>query len=273
MCKNEASTANDENKLDFNQNDKMKTKLKVFPRQDGTSYPQIYRKFKAKSRNIDEMVTDEEFYIQDLTENYYDDAVEFLIEYHARSSIFHRAAGTLATDDGIERIRQMYRRVLEDNISLICLKADTNEIIGVNAILIRSKYDEPCAPAPTTDDDGKFQNLYDAKKFIEEAFNIMDDYDVDRYMFTAGLCVHKKHRCKGIATEILKARAPLMKAIGVNVTASIFSTIGAQNAASSAGFTHHFSIQYEDLEKLFSGMNFTHAYGNSCKLSAFKLSD
>lgn len=247
----------------------MKTKLKVFPRQDGISYPQIYRKFKAKSKNIDEIGSEEEFYIQDLTENYFDDAVDFMVEYHARSSIFHRAAGTLLSDDGVERIRQMYRSVFEDNISLICLKANTNEIIGVNAILIRSKYDEPNGPC----DDPKFKTLYDAKEFIENAFNIMDYYDVDRYMFTAGLCVHKKHRCKGIATEILKARDPLMKTIGVNVTASIFSTIGAQNAASSAGFTHHFSIQYEDLEKLFSGMNFSHAYGNSCKLSAFKISD
>ncbi|CAG9805185.1 unnamed protein product [Chironomus riparius] len=247
----------------------MKTKLKVFPRQDGISYPQIYRKFKAKSRNIDEIVNEEEFYIQDLTENYFDDAVDFMIEYHARSSIFHRAAGTLLSDDGVERIRQMYRKVFEENISLICLKADTNEIIGVNAITIRSKDDEPSVPS----DDPKFQILYDAKEFIEHAFNIMDYYDVDRFMFTAGLCVHKKHRCKGIATEILKARAPLMKTIDVNVTASIFSTIGAQNAATSAGFTHHYSILYEDLEKLFNGMNFSHAYGNSCKLSAFKISD
>lgn len=246
----------------------MKTNFNVYPRQNGIAYPQIYSKFKVKSKNIDEIEKDEEeFYIQDLTEDLFDDAVDFIVEYHARGSIFHRAANTFTSEHGIQRIREMYRKVFEEKISLICLKANTNEIIGINACTIRSKYDEPHEAI----DDPKFQLLVDSKNYIENRFDIYDHYDVDRFMFTAGLCVHKKHRCKGVATQILKARGPLMKAIGINVTASIFSTVGAQNAASSAGFTHHYSIIYDDFEKIFPEMDFSHAYGGSVKLSAFKL--
>lgn len=246
----------------------MKTNFNVYPRQNGIAYPQIYNKFSVKSKNIDEIEKEEEeFYIQDLTEDLFDDAVDFIVEYHARGSIFHRAADTFASEHGIERIREMYRKVFEENISLICIKAHTNEIIAINAMLIRSKYDEPSEAIG----DPKFKLITDAKNYIENSFNIMEYYDVDRYMFTAGLCVHKKHRCKGVATAILKARGPLMRAIGINVTASIFSTVGAQNAALSAGFTHHYSITYDDFEKIFPEMNFSHAYGGCVKLSAFKI--
>jgi hypothetical protein len=244
----------------------MKTNFNVYPRQNGIAYPQIYSKFRVKSKSID-VEEEEEFYIQDLTEELFDDAVDFIVEYHARGSIFHRAVNTFTSEHGVQRIREMYRKVFEEKISLICLKAHTNEIIGINACLIRSKFDEPHEPI----DDAKFQLLMDSKHYIETRYNIMEQYDVDRYMFTAGLCVHKKHRCKGVATQILKARGPLMKAIGVEVTASIFSTVGAQNAASSAGFTHHYSILYEDFEKIFPEIDFSHAYGGSVKLSAFKL--
>lgn len=245
----------------------MRTKFEVFPRHEGIEYPQIYSKFKVKSKNIDEVEKEEELYIQDLTENYFDDAVDFIVEYHARGSIFHRAANTLSNEEGIQKARGMYRKVFEERVSLICVKADTNEIIGINAMLIKSKLDAPNVP----DDDERFCLLTDAKNYIENSFNVMEHYDVDRYMLTAGLCVHRKYRCKGIGTQILKARIPLMQAIDINVTVSIFSTIGAQNAALAAGFDNNFSITYEELGEKFPKMNFSHAYGTTCKLSSLKV--
>lgn len=99
----------------------------------------------------------------------------------------------------------------------------------------------------------------------------MGRYNVDRFMFAVGLCVDKKFRGRGIATEILKARAPLMREIGLDVTSSIFSTLGAQKAAEAAGYEKNFAIKYEELQEKFSGMNFSHVYKTYCKVLSLKI--
>lgn len=92
-------------------------------------------------------------------------------------------------------------------------------------------------------------------------------------MFAAGLCVDEKFRGRGIATEILKARIPLMKSIGIEVTTSVFSTLGAQKAALAAGYDENYKISYEALQARFPEMDFS--YGASvhgfCKILSRKV--
>ena len=99
----------------------------------------------------------------------------------------------------------------------------------------------------------------------------MNFYNVDCVMWAAGLCVDGNLRGRGIATEILKARAPLMKTIGVKVTTSLFSTIGAQKAASAAGYDENCSITHEDLQKVFPKMDFSNVFGSSSKILSLKV--
>lgn len=90
-------------------------------------------------------------------------------------------------------------------------------------------------------------------------------------MYAAGLCVDKKFRGRGIATEILKARGPLMKTIGIEVTSSVFSTVGAQKAAAAAGYEENLSVDYEDYQKLFPEMDFSLAFKTSCKVQSLRV--
>lgn len=99
----------------------------------------------------------------------------------------------------------------------------------------------------------------------------MDHYKVDRILYAVGLCVDPKYRGRGIATEILKARAPLMKSIGIKVTSSIFSTVGAQKAAKAAGYDVNHSINYEDFQKQIPGSDFSQFFGNSSKIMSLKV--
>ncbi|XP_070509804.1 uncharacterized protein [Chironomus tepperi] len=243
----------------------MSTEFVVYPRRDGVPYPQIYSRFKVKSQ--DDSNVEDEFYIQDLTENYFDIAVDFIVENHARGAVFHRAAGTIETEAGIEIIRKYYRAAFEQRVSLICIDAKTNNIAGLNALYLATKFDPP---KPKTDDPN-FQNLNKILKLIEDSFNVYEHYGVDRVMFAAGLCVDKTYRGRGIATEILKARAHILKAIGVEVTSSIFSTVGAQKAAKAAGYDENFSISYEDMDEKLPSLNFSHVYGYTCKVLSLKV--
>lgn len=107
-----------------------------FKRPEGTLYPIIHSTFKVKAEG-----SKEEFYIQDLTENFFDAAVDFIVANHAKGAVFHRAAKTLATEEGVAKVSNMYRNVFKGKISLICLKMGTNEIAGLNALYVKSKDD------------------------------------------------------------------------------------------------------------------------------------
>jgi GNAT superfamily N-acetyltransferase len=244
----------------------MEDRSTVYPRSNGIFYPQIYQKFCVKSTNNNEYLA-EEFLIQDLTEDYFDEAVEFMVENHARDAVFHRAAHMIVNESSIEKTKIAYRKVFEDRVSLICIRADTNEIVALNALFIKSKIHPSLFP----NDDEKFRTLNESKKYIDLKSNIYNHYNVDRYVCGAGLCVHRDYRGRGIATELLRTRAALLRAIGLKVTSTVFSTVGAQKAAYAAGYDENFCIEFEDLEKLFPSMNFSHAQGSCCKVLSLKI--
>ena len=62
-------------------------------------------------------------------------------------------------------------------------------------------------------------------------------------MYAYGLSVGKKYRARGIATKILEARIPLGKAIGVDVSLTLFTTIASQIPAERVGF----ELNYEQM--------------------------
>lgn len=105
-----------------------------FVRRKGLQGPMVYSTFQMKSKNSKAV---EDFLIQDLTENYFDDAVKIIVDNHAKLGVFHKAAKTLSSEYGVRRISEMYRNVFREKISLVCLKFDTMEIVGINALTYR----------------------------------------------------------------------------------------------------------------------------------------
>lgn len=117
------------------------------------------------------------------------------------------------------------------------------------------------------------QLLAASLNFIDAEFDVLDHYKVDRALFAAGLCVDEKFRGRGVATELLKARVPLLKSIAVEVTSSKFSTIGAQKAAKAAGYDEIFSISYDRLQSKFPEMDFSYGAKSHgfCKVLSLKV--
>jgi RimJ/RimL family protein N-acetyltransferase len=61
--------------------------------------------------------------------------------------------------------------------------------------------------------------------------DIMGKFNVERYLSAYGLCINSAYRRRGIATEMLRARVPYLKAFGLKVTATAFTGTGSQKAA------------------------------------------
>ncbi|KAJ6642167.1 hypothetical protein Bhyg_07114 [Pseudolycoriella hygida] len=230
-----------------------------FERPNGMQGPMVYSTFQIKSKHSDEV---EEFLIQDLTENYFDEAVNIIVENHAKCAVFHQAAKTLLSESGIRRVNEMYLNVFKEKISLVCLKMDTMEIVAVNALTYRDS---------EATNDANLNLIRDTVAFLNNEFNVMDHYGVHRVISAAGLCVVEKYRNRGIATKMLQARVPLLKCIGIKVTTTIFSTPGAQKAARAAGYEENYSISYDDLGKNFNKMDFSKFSNGFCKVMSLKV--
>lgn len=75
----------------------------------------------------------------------------------------------------------------------------------------------------------------------------------------------------GIATEILKARAPLMRAIGLEVTSSFFTTIGGQKSAKAAGYEENLAIPFEEMQEKFPTLDFVKFFKTNCEVLSLKV--
>lgn len=100
-------------------------------------YPLVYDSFKVKCGDNDE----EEFMIQDLSEEFFDEAVKVIVENHAKGAVFNKAANTLSSEEGFVRVAEMYRNVFKEKISLVCLRMATMEIVGCNAMTAKTRSD------------------------------------------------------------------------------------------------------------------------------------
>lgn len=109
-----------------------------FQRPERSVYPRVYETFKMKLKGSEK---EEEFAIQDLTTNFFDDAVDILAENHSKGAIFHIAARTLKDDVGRRYVKEKLLNTFKEKVSLICVNTATQEIVGLNCLYVRSKSD------------------------------------------------------------------------------------------------------------------------------------
>lgn len=86
-------------------------------------------------------------------------------------------------------------------------------------------------------------DIFGVMSYAQEQFDPFAYYKVEEYLIAYGLCVDTAYRGRGIATEMLKARAPLLKVLGLKVTTTAFTGIGSQKAAEKAGYEENFVIE------------------------------
>jgi RimJ/RimL family protein N-acetyltransferase len=107
-----------------------------------------------------------------------------------------------------------------------------------------------------------------AVNYILDQCNVYEKYSTDATMFGWGLSVSNKFRGRGIANEILKARIPFCKAIGVKLSTTIFTNRISQKCAESVGFKDDYAIAYDELVKIDSGWDFRKTPTKVCKMKS-----
>ena len=91
--------------------------------------------------------------------------------------------------------------------------------------------------------DEKVNDILDFINYTSKVSDIYTAFNINQYLAAYGLCVDRKYRGMGIATEMLKARVPYLKKMGLTVTGTAFTAIGSQVAAKKAGYDDFFVMR------------------------------
>lgn len=90
--------------------------------------PQVYKTFTTKDN--------EEFIIQDLPEDKFDEAARFMIEYYSREETFFNAMGNKVSESVLT---DFYQFVFKQKCTIACIKKGTNELVGINVLSVKSR--------------------------------------------------------------------------------------------------------------------------------------
>lgn len=91
--------------------------------------PQVFNTFTVSNQN-----ETEEFIIQDLPQDRIEEASNFMLEYYVKDETFQ-----MATKVPKKALMDFYRFVFEQKVSLACFKKNSGELVGLNALTVKSK--------------------------------------------------------------------------------------------------------------------------------------
>jgi hypothetical protein len=93
--------------------------------------PLVYHSFTLKNKESD---CDEEFVVQDLPTELHEQAADFMIQYYMKDETFQKAFQVSQ-----ESLKEFYRFVFDQKVSIVCLKKGSTEIVGMNALSVKTK--------------------------------------------------------------------------------------------------------------------------------------
>lgn len=96
----------------------------------------------------------------------------------------------------------------------------------------------------------KWNIIYGVVDYVTKYNSFFQKYKLPCYLTALGLFVRPEFRGEGIGLELLKAREPLCKAVGIPATCTVFTSIASQKLAQRAGFQEMTEINYEDIQKI-----------------------
>lgn len=238
-----------------------------FERPESSKYPQVYATFQAGG---------EKFHISDLTEDHWEEALTLLVKYVIPEETFCRAIKIHKKPNAMKFMIDSYRRLFKEKVSLACFKAATGELVGLNILAVKTKGE---SKEPVRNFESNFKNherilfqptdpdiirLRESALLTDPRVDVFEQFNVEHYLHGHGLGVAEGHRGKGIAVEILKARIPLLRAIGLTTTSTTFSTLSSQKAAIKAGYSEVYSVSYDDIRGKLPDFDLSEATGTHC---------
>ncbi|XP_069669109.1 uncharacterized protein [Periplaneta americana] len=192
------------------------------------------------------------FIIQDVPEEMHEDIVDFMSTHFFRDEATLESLKVLEDPVSMKEFQEFYRKTLKQNLALVALVEDVEDkgklrIAGCNLTGVSYKSDKITADMFQ----GRVTKII-IRDLMERAIgsaNVFERYDVEECMIAVGLCVDPVYRGQGLGLEILKTRTDLGKAVGLNVTMTVFTAVPSQKLAHKFGMEVLTEIFYEDIQE------------------------
>jgi hypothetical protein len=102
------------------------------------AYPVRYYKFVSGNRECDKLI---EYRIEDIPENRYEEAVEFMVKHFIPSDPRIIARNAANDPDLLEDHHGIFLRAIQQKMSIACYKRGSDEFVGVNILEVVGKND------------------------------------------------------------------------------------------------------------------------------------
>lgn len=188
------------------------------------------------------------YWITDVTEGLYDSVIEHMTSGFLADEPLCRYSELAKEKESVEAIRGLYVELLRQNIALICFTKDEagkDEIAAMNVTICATPDEETLNPVGQ-----KWKIVYGIVNYVTKYNDFFKHYPYDKYMSAMGLFVLPKFRGEGIGLEMLKAREPICRAVGIPATCTVFTSIASQKLAQRAGFEEFTEISYDELSRI-----------------------
>ena len=195
----------------------------------------------------------QEFMIQDLPEERHKEALKFMLDNFLSDEPICKSKNVLNNNVALKEICELWENVLDQKCTLACIRKDNLELVGLNMLCVITKEDFANFKLIVRKDN-TWKAVHD---FALANFNLFERYNfADKILIAYGLSVSKQYRKKGIATEILRSRIPLCKALNIPLTSTVFTALGSQKPAEKIGFKVDYEITYKELGRLYEAFDF-----------------
>ncbi|XP_018563423.1 uncharacterized protein LOC108905134 [Anoplophora glabripennis] len=218
-------------------------------RPENVAYPTIWGRFEGKR---DAGGKKNQYWIQDLTRDYYDEILHHMSTGFVTKSPICIYTNFLEDQQSIDDYIQVWKKMFELRLSLICLTKDANNVtkfVGCNLLGRRYKnenrnIDEIFKGRASRVAGRALYHVY------QNCIDIFTELNIEEYVSAFGLYVLPEYRGDGIGYQLLQARRKICLAVGIEVSVTAFTTVGGQRLAEKLGFKNLLEIAYEDLEKI-----------------------
>jgi hypothetical protein len=210
--------------------------LSTFHRPSSLPYPSIYYHFRAPDADGGDTV---QYSIRDFPQDRYEEGIDFMVGHFISEEPIFKARDVIKDEIAIGEARDVWRKMLAENISIGCFRAGSDDIVAMNVLTVKMRYGD--------EDTSKFRSrnlrdIFNLHRALERRFDPFEHYNVEAFLFAFGCAVHPDYRCRGIATEMLKVRPTLLRALHLKVTTSHFIGAAAQNTATKAGYEENLVV-------------------------------
>lgn len=113
-----------------------------FVRPASLKLPQVYGTFKAKDKDSHNEV---EYIIQDLPEDYFEEALNLLLNVFLPDEALYSCRGVSANADAIKEVRDFWNEKLAMKTSLACFRDGSKDLAGLYVLAVYSNGDTPYA--------------------------------------------------------------------------------------------------------------------------------